>query len=126
MIWILCAVGAIVLLIVLALIFDVNPSLIVQSIFMNLIMMFIVLGLANLIGYAVGSQQGGFVVGCIICLLIDIASIANRETEDVGSTSDYFSGKMRRTKDTRVDGWIGIMMLAALAISFVLGTMYGN
>lgn len=126
MTWILCAVGAIVLLIVLALIFDMSPALIVKSIFQNLILMFIVIGLGNLIGYFVGSQQGGFVVGCIVCLLVDIKGIVDREWEDVGSTDDYFSGKMRKTKDTRVDGWIGIMMLAALAVSFILGTMSGN
>lgn len=126
MIWILCTVGAIVLLIVLALIFDMNPALIVESIFQNLIQMFIVIGLGNLIGYAMGSQQGGFVVGCIVCLLLDIKGIVNREWEDVGSTDDYFNGKMRKTKDTRADGWIGIMMLAALAITFILATMLGN
>ena len=115
--WILCAAGAIVLLIVLALIFDMNPALIVKSIFQNLIQMFIVIGLGNLIGYAMGSQQGGFLVGCIVCLLLDIKGIVDREWEEVG---------LKKTKDTRVDGWIGIMMLAALAITFILATMSGN
>lgn len=117
MIWILCTAGALILLIILALIFDMNPVLIVKSIFQNLIQMFIVIGLGNVIGYFMGSQQGGFVVGCIVCLLLDIKGIVDREWEEVGLT---------KTKDSRVDGWIGIMMLAALAIVFILAMTSGS
>ena len=121
MIWLLCIVGAIILLIVLGLVFDTNPVLIFESIIKNLIQMFIIIGLGNLIGYFMGSQIVGFIIGYLIILALCIGGIVNRQEELEGSVEDYFKNTMRITSDSKVDGWVGITMLLIMGILFVVG-----
>ena len=126
MYWILGIVGVFVVLNIIGLIFNINPMYLIKSIFINLFMMAILIGLGNLIGYFAGSQKGGFVVGCLVFLLICIGGIVNRTQTRTGSIEDFQRKRAHTEEDSKVDGWVGIALLAALALTFVLGSIFGN
>lgn len=123
MTWLLWIAGAIALLFILGLIFDTNPVLIFEAIIANLIQMAIIIGIGNFLGYLVGSQKGGFVVGYIVCLIISIMGIVNRHYTEEGSVHEFSIGRQRTTMDSRVEGWVGIVMLVAMALFIVIGVM---
>ncbi|MBQ9558918.1 MAG: hypothetical protein IJV08_02910 [Bacteroidaceae bacterium] len=126
MYWILGIIGAFVVLNVIGLVFNVNPIYLIKSIFMNLFMMVIVIGLGNLIGHFAGSQKGGFVIGCLVFLFVCVSGIVNRTKTQTGSIEDFQRKRAHTEEDSKVDGWVGIVLLAALALSFVLGSMFGR
>jgi len=126
MTWLLWIVGAIALLFILGLIFNTNPVLIFEAVITNLIQMAFILGIGNLVGYFAGSQKGGFVVSYIVCLIISIKDIVNREYTEEGSVLDFNNNRQHITKDSRVEGWVGIVMLVALALFFVIGAISDN
>lgn len=124
--WILGIVGAFIILNVIGLIFGVNPIYLIKSIFQNLFMMVIVIGLGNLIGHFAGSQKGGFVIGCLVFLFVCVSGIVNRTKTQAGSIEDFQRKRAHTEEDSKVDGWVGIVLLTALALSFVLGSMFGR
>ena len=126
MIWILCIIGLIALLVILGLVFDTNPVLILKAIIQKLVLMAIVIGIGCLIGYLAGAENGekwGFGIGCLICCLFSYMEIVDRHTTEEGSIDDCNHNRMHRVKDSKVDGWVGIVMLIALLGLVILGSL---